>query len=248
MELAAEAAARAARGQADFLCLPEAADFGWLHQHARRDALPIPGAFTDFLASLAAEHTMWVSAGCLENAKAGGKTYNSAVIIDRTGRIVLRHRKILTLPEITSHLYDAGDADGILTADTEFGCIGLTICADNFDVEIPRRAARMGAWLLIAPHGFAAPEDAMEKNAADFQEHIGRVAAATGMWVAAANVVLGTVQGGAWKGRMHCGCSTVADPCGTRVAVGHFKRPDLVFHDIPAEPCARPAPGAILHL
>ena len=53
MRLAEEAATEAARQKADFLNLPEAADWGWLYQQARRDALPIPGKYTDFLAALA---------------------------------------------------------------------------------------------------------------------------------------------------------------------------------------------------
>jgi len=53
MRLAQEAAGEAARQKADFLNLPEAADWGWLYQQARRDALPIPGKYTDFLAALA---------------------------------------------------------------------------------------------------------------------------------------------------------------------------------------------------
>jgi predicted amidohydrolase len=76
---------------------------------------------------------MWVSAGCLE--KDGNKVYNSAVIIDRTGRIVLKQQKIDTLPWLTQHLYDRGNPGDIKTVDTEFGRIGPTICADNFNLS-----------------------------------------------------------------------------------------------------------------
>jgi predicted amidohydrolase len=232
MQLASDAAAQAARGKADFFCLPEAADFGWLDQEAHRDALPIPGKYTGFLAQLAVRHKMWVSAGCLE--RAGEKVFNSAVILDRTGRIVLKHRKIRTLPELTSHLYEAGTVEDIRAVDTEFGRIGLTICADNFDLDIPRRVASLGAWLLITPHGFAAPEDKMEKNAQDYQAHISRVAKAAGMWVVGTDVVLCRVRGGAWKDQMHCGCSMIARPDGTPAIIGKFKQPDLVLYEIPA--------------
>ena len=153
MRLAEEAERQAASQKADLLNLPEAADWGWLYQQARRDALPIPGKYTDFLAGLAKKHRMWVSVGCLE--RDGDKVYNSAVILDRTGRIVLKHRKISTLEELTKHLYDKGRAEDIKTIDTEFGRIGLTICADNFNLKNPQRVADLGAWLLIAPHGFA---------------------------------------------------------------------------------------------
>lgn len=233
MEIAAEAAADADRHRPDLFCLPEAVDFGWLHQQGRRDALPIPGPYTDFLASLARRHNCWICGGCLE--KDGAGVYNSAVILDRSGRIVHRHRKIRTLPELTSHIYDAGPPDAALTVDTEFGRIGLTICADNFDIAIPKRAAAAGAWLLIAPHGFAAPVADMEKNAKEYAAHIRRVATGTGMWVAAANVALARVKGGDWKDQMHCGVSRIVRPDGSAAVEAKFKTPDLVVFDIPAE-------------
>jgi predicted amidohydrolase len=232
MQIAEKAARDAAAHKPDFLCFPEAIDFGWLHQRAREDALPIPGKYTDFLASLAVRHRMWLSAGCLE--KDGDRVYNSAVIIDRAGRIVHKHRKIRTLPRLTKHLYDASTRDQTMAFRSEFGTIGMTICADNFDITIPQRPAAAGAWLLITPHGFAAPVEEMEKNAREFQDHIRGIAAKTGMWVVGTNVALARVKGGAWKDQMHCGCSTVARPDGTAAMVGKFKEPDLVVYDIPA--------------
>lgn len=240
MRLAKAAASEASRRRADFLCLPEAADYGWLHQQARRDALPIPGRYTDFLAKLAKRYRMWISAGCLE--KDGNEVYNSAVIIDRQGRIMLKHRKIKTLPELTRHLYGAGTIDDIKTVETEFGRIGLTICADNFDLDIPGRVSKMGAWLLIAPHGFAAKESEMPKNAVEYQEHIRKVAVSTKLWVVGTDAVLGRVKGGEWKGYMHSGCSMVARPDGSAAVVAKFKEPDFIIYDIPAEngtPCRR---------
>src|SRR5262249_1376943 len=151
-----------------------------------------------FLSGLASRHKMWISAGCLE--KDGDKVYNSAVIIDRTGKIVLKHRKIDTLPWLTKHLYDQGKSEDIKTIHCEFGRIGLAICADNFNIKNPQRVADQGAWLLIAPHGFAAEETKLEANSREYQEHIRNVAGKTGLWVIATDTVLGTVQGGAWKG------------------------------------------------
>ncbi len=234
MRLAEAAAEQAAKQKADILNLPEAADWGWLYQEARRDALAIPGKYTDFLAELAKRHRMWISAGCLE--KAGDNVYNSAVILDRTGRIVLKHRKIETLAWLTKHLYDQGRSEDIKTIDTEFGRIGLTICADNFKLENPRRVADLGAWLLIAPHGFAAEPNRLEQNSKEYQQHICKVAGQTGLWVVGTDSVLGEVRGGAWKGWLHSGCSMVARPDGTAAIVAKFKEPDLVVFDIPAEP------------
>ena len=231
MRLAETAAAEAARKHVDFFNLPEAADWGWLYQQARRDALPIPGRYTDFLTGLARRYKFWVSAGCLE--RDGDKVYNSAVIIDRTGRIVLKHRKIDTLPWLTKHLYDRCDPADIKVIDTEFGRIGLTICADNFNLQHPQRVADQGAWLLVAPHGFAAEQSKLEQNSREFQSHISKVASNAGLWVIATDAVLGTVQGGAWKDRLHSGCSMVARPEGTAAVVAKFRQPDIVIFDIP---------------
>lgn len=233
MKLATAAAREAARQKADFLNLPEAADYGWLYQQARRDALPIPGKYTDHLSRLARRYRIWISAGCLE--KDGDRVYNSAVIIDRQGRIVLKHRKIDTLPWLTSHLYDAGSPDDIKTIDSEFGRIGLTICADNFDIKKPQRVADQGAWLLVAPHGFAAEQSKLVQNSQDYQKHITGVAAKTRLWVVAADAALARVKGGAWKDWLHSGCSLVARPDGTAAIVAKFKEPDLIVYDIPPE-------------
>ena len=234
MQRAEVAAARAARLNVDFLNFPEAADWGWLHQQARRDALSIPGKYTRLLSELAQRHEMWISAGCLE--RDGDKVFNAAVIIDRTGQIALKHRKIDTLPWLTQHLYERGSPEDIRTIDTEFARIGLTICADNFDLAKPQRAADQGAWLLVAPHGFAAEEARLEQNAKEYQAHICTVAAKTKLWVIGTNTVRGVVQGGAWKGWLHSGCSAVARPDGSTAVVAKFREPDLIVFAIPADP------------
>src|SRR5512142_1726402 len=60
MRLADEVAGQAARQRVDLLNLPEAADWGWLYQEARRDALPVPGKYTEAIAALAIRHQMWI--------------------------------------------------------------------------------------------------------------------------------------------------------------------------------------------
>ena len=221
-----------AEKKADLVCLPEAVDFGWLYQKAREDALTIPGTYTGFLSKLAKELKIWICAGCLE--KAGDKTYNAAVLIDRTGAIVLKHRKINTLPDLTAHLYEAGNAQDIKAVDTEFGQVGVTICADNFDLKHPQKVADSGAWLLITPHGFAAPVNDLFDNGVSFINHIKKVAKQTKLWVIGTNTGLSEVAGGKWKGYRHSGGSTIADPAGKAVAIGRFIETDLVIFDIPS--------------
>jgi predicted amidohydrolase len=224
---------KAAGMKADIVCLPEVVDFGWLYQQARRDAFPIPGKYSDFICDLARKLNIWISVGCLE--KDGDKTYNSAILVDRSGNIVLKHRKINTLPDLTSHLYDAGSADDIRVVDTEFGVIGITICADNFTIENSKRVAELGAWLLITPHGYAARVKDVPDNAVRYMTHIRNIAKQTGLWVVGPNTCLSEVAGGEWKGWLHSGCSTIANPEGKVVVFGKFREPDLIVYDIVRE-------------
>jgi len=165
---------KAARLQADIICLPEAVDYGWLYWQARPNAFTISGRYSDFICRFARELKVWIAVGCLE--KEGDKTYNSAIPDDRTGMIVLKHRKINTLSDLTSHLYDSGSAEDIKVVDTEFGVIGITICADNFIIENSKRVAELGAWLLMTPHGCAARVKDVPDNAVRFMTHIRNIA------------------------------------------------------------------------
>ncbi|MGQ9455650.1 MAG: carbon-nitrogen hydrolase family protein [Armatimonadota bacterium] len=236
MRRAEEYIRKAARNYAKLICLPEAADWGWLYEHARRDAFPIPGAYTDMLSRLAKELKVYICGGCLE--RDGDKTYNSAVLIDTQGNVVLKHRKINTLAFLTKDLYDAGRKEDLGTVDTESGRMGITICADNFDLNIPQKVADQGAWLLIAPHGFAAEKEKLRRNAEEFQQHIRRIAKHTKMWVIGTNTCRGPIAAGEWKGRPHSGCSTIARPDGSVAAVAKFNSPEIVISNIPV-PLAR---------
>jgi predicted amidohydrolase len=233
MKRAKKGIEKAVRMKVDLICLPEAADLGWLCQKARSMAYPIPGKFTDFLSTLAREHNVYISAGCLEND--GNKTYNSAVLINRTGEILLRHRKINTLPKLTSHLYEAGSPDSIKIVDTEFGQIGITICADNFSTEYPRKIAALGAWLLITPYGFAEKKSDLPDNSVSFLNHVKKVAGESKLWVIGTDAANSEVAGGAWQGYLHSGCSIIADPEGKAKAIGKFNAIDVVIFDIPSE-------------
>ena len=87
--------------------LPEAMDLGWTHPSSKTLAGRIPGGRSyEALARVARENRIFVCAGLIE--KAGDRVYNAAVIIDRTGRLLLKHRKLNEL-DIAQHLYDPGD-------------------------------------------------------------------------------------------------------------------------------------------
>ena len=79
------AVAEAGRSRCDAVVLPECGLAGWLSPLARTAAEPIPGPFTRSLCALARKFGMSIAAGLEE--RADGRIYNSAVLIDRTGRI-----------------------------------------------------------------------------------------------------------------------------------------------------------------
>jgi predicted amidohydrolase len=108
---------------------------------------PIPGPVTDVLARKARQYKTYIIAGMLELD--GGKTYNTAVLIDREGRIAGKYRK--------THLPLAEVEDGITPGseypvfDTDFGRIGILICWDLFFPETVRILRLKGAEIVFLP-------------------------------------------------------------------------------------------------
>ncbi len=147
----------AAKNKADIVLLPEAMDLGWTHSTAKSEAEPVPrGSTFKFLAKAAKKNNIYVCAGIIE--KDGDRTFNAAVLINRKGELVLKHRKINEL-DIAHDLYDQGDR--INVCETEFGTFGLLICADasSKDYILPRSMGYLGAGLILLPSSWAVPPD-----------------------------------------------------------------------------------------
>ena len=104
---AAKMTADAAAAGADIIVLPEAMDLGWTHHSATELAEPIPDGETfEYLADLAEDHAIYICAGVTE--KEGDVIYNTAVLIDRQGKLLTRHRKINELG-FAKKTYPIGD-------------------------------------------------------------------------------------------------------------------------------------------
>src|SRR5262249_1108698 len=147
--------------------------------------------------------------------------YNSAVLIDPKGEILLHHRKIYEL-DISHDLYALGDR--LAVAATPFGRIGIMICADAFarGQVISRTLGYMGAEVILSPSSWAVPAD--HNNAKDpygqlWLENYGPVARDFRVWIAGASNV-GKITAGPWKGRNCIGCSLVVGPNGQQVLMG----------------------------
>jgi predicted amidohydrolase len=108
---------------------------------------PIPGPATHVLALKAREYSSYIIAGMLELDD--GKTYDTAVLIDRDGRIAGKYRKThLPLAEV-----EDGETPGneYPVFETDFGRIGILICWDFVFPETFRIMRLEGAEIVFLP-------------------------------------------------------------------------------------------------
>jgi len=129
----------------------------------RTHAEPVPGPSATFLAELASRTGLWIVGGSLLEADAAtGRFYNTSLVFDPQGQCVATYRKLhlfdVTLdgrdPRRESDVFDAGDR--IVSADTPWGRLGLSICYDLRFAELYRVLMRDGATMLAVPAAFSA--------------------------------------------------------------------------------------------
>jgi predicted amidohydrolase len=206
--------AEAAAAGADLALLPEAIDVGWTHPSVARLAGPIPdGETCRRLAAAAQRHRLFVCAGLTE--RDGERIFNSAVILDRQGRLLLLHRKLNEL-EIGHDCYAQGDRLGV--CHTELGALGLMICADGFarGQVLSRALGYMGADVILSPCAWAVPADHDNTRTPYGQEWLDcyvPVARAFSVWIVGLSNV-GWLTAGPWSGRPCIGNSLVIGPDG----------------------------------
>jgi len=240
---AEEMIAKAAEDGADLVLLPEAMDLGWTDPSARNQAEPVPdGEPTRRLAQAAQRHRVFVCSGLTE--RNGERVYNSAVIIDRDGRLLCRHRKLNEL-DIGHEYYDQGDRLNVVH--TELGTLGLMICADGFtrDRVLSRALCYMGADVILSPCAWAVPSDHDNDSAPygdTWRNAYLPVAREFAVWIAGASNV-GRIPAGPWAGRNCIGCSLLVAPGGEEVLQGPYgaDAETILYADI--TPRERPARG-----
>ena len=195
----------------DVVVLPECLDAGWTHPAARELASRIPGRSSDLLCSAARDAGLFVAAGIVE--REGDNLYNSAILISPSGEILLKHRKINEL-EIALDLYSRGES--LCVANTAIGCVGLTICSDNFpdSLVLSEALVKMGATLILSPCAWAV--DANHDNHSDPYGGLWSGAYSTLTRNCDLTVVgvsnVGWLTEGPWQGRKCIGCSMAYGP------------------------------------
>jgi N-carbamoylputrescine amidase len=176
-------------------------------------AEPIPGPTTEALSAVAAARKVAVIGSIFER-RAAGIYHNTAVIIDATGKIAGRYRK-MHIPDDPRYYekfyFTPGDLD-FAAYPTAYAKVGVLVCWDQWFPEAARLTALAGAQVLFYPtaigwHRAEVPE--VRKRQRDAWETIQRShAISNGIFVAAANRV------GVEDGLEFWGGSFVADPFG----------------------------------
>ena len=203
-------------GNADIAAFPESAILGWENPDAHRQATPIPGADSDRIAALARQYGLMIAIGLDE--KDGERLYDSAILVDRTGKLLWKHRKLNVLPELMTPPYSEGKPEGIGVVETEYGRIGLVICADTFGDTYAERIRELKPDLMLVPYGWAAEVQKWPAHEKEMERLVVRRAK---MWkcpVVGTDLV-GVMTQGPWMARTYGGASVVADGTGKVLAL-----------------------------
>ena len=164
----ARLAGEAAKDGANLVVLPECFNFlgrGEGDKLPHAEALDGSGPTMGMLRELATKHGMWVVGGGLPETVPGDtkRTFNTSVVVDPSGTIAARYRKI--------HLFDVDIPGGavlresdatapgseLVTVDIAGARVGLSICYDVRFPELYRRLVKdQGAEVVLVPAAFTA--------------------------------------------------------------------------------------------
>lgn len=177
----------------------------------------IPGPSTQALGALAASRKVVIVASIFER-RAAGVYHNTAVVIDTSGAICGRYRKmhIPDDPRYYEKFYFTPGDLGFLAHPTAYGTMGVLVCWDQWFPEAARLTALSGAQVLFYPTAIG--WDLSERSEARLKqtqawETVQRGhAIANGVFVAAVNRV------GVEEGLEFWGGSFVCDPFGEVIA------------------------------
>ncbi|HEX9628178.1 MAG TPA: carbon-nitrogen hydrolase [Acidiferrobacterales bacterium] len=200
-------------------------------------AEPIPGPTTEELASLARELGIVIVASVFER-RAAGLYHNTAVVLERDGRIAGQYRK-MHIPDDPGYYekfyFTPGDL-GFAPIDTSVGRLGVMVCWDQWYPEGARLMALHGAELLLYPTAIGwdpRDDDAERSRQRDAWITVQRAhAVANGLPVLACNRVGDEPDPGGGPGIRFWGSSFVAGPQGEILAEAPSDAPAVLVAGI----------------
>ncbi|SLF24395.1 carbon-nitrogen hydrolase family protein [Mycobacteroides abscessus] len=142
---------QAADQRAELVVFPECMNSGYLFDdeaHCRQIAEDIEtGPFVTALQHLAADHHIHIVSGITERDPVDGCIYNSAIMLDASGKLIGHYRKQF-LATHDYNWFEVGNR-GCVVVDTDLGRVGLLICFDGRIPEIARVLALSGAQMIV---------------------------------------------------------------------------------------------------
>jgi beta-ureidopropionase len=180
--------------QPDIICLPETFPIVNINQNPNlSEQIEISEKAVQKFSVIARQNSCYII--CPVVTTAGGKAYNAAVVLDRTGSKIGEYRKIhLTIGEIESGLTPGPLDPPVFQAD--FGKFGIQICYDIYWNDGWQKLSELGAEIVFWPSAFAAGQrvnikacenhyivvSSTRKNTSKICDLRGEVVVQTGIW------------------------------------------------------------------
>ncbi len=203
----------ASENNCDMVLLPETIDFAWTHPSSKRESKPIPGPYSDLFSGFAAKYNLYVCVGLTEKRK--DKNYNTALLFNRKGDIILKYSKIHLL-EVEHDYYEVGKSLNVV--ETEFGNIGVNICADNYPMglSIGHTLAQMGAQIILSPSSWTVDYSITEELDPYKDKWERPLSTLAGLYdiLIVSTTSVGYIVGGPYEGKKMAGCSLAANKSG----------------------------------
>lgn len=137
----------------ELVCFPECSLTGLVdtddYEHDFKLAEEIPGKVTDDLGNLARNYGIYIAIGLFE--REGKKLYDSAVLFDNKGRIVLKYRRINPKWHSPKSLDFYSEGSELQSIHTPLGKIAFAICGDMFDEKVVAMIQNQKPDYLIVP-------------------------------------------------------------------------------------------------
>jgi predicted amidohydrolase len=217
----------AAAAGADLVVLPELWPCGYdrdsLADDAAAAAEPVPGRRTEELGALAQRYGLWVFGGSVPE-RDGDLICNTAVVFNRDGALVARHRKAHLYRLTGEHKVFAPGGRLTSFSDPELGHVAVTVCYDGDFPEVAPALAARGAELVIQPSAYE------WEARAYWDRYYPGAAIANGQWWVLVNQC-GTTASGTLLG-----ASKIVSPAGEVLAEARRAAPPATGPPITPEP------------
>jgi predicted amidohydrolase len=210
------------RDRADLAVFPETVIYGW--------ASPVPGPTSNRIAALARKYNLMIAIGLAE--KDSADLYDSAILVDRDGTILHKHRKINTIQNAMTPPYTRGRIEDLGVAESRLGRIAIIICSDMFKKEIIQAVAALQPDLLLIPNGTAIQPKHWPGHGENLRRLVAEIAQRIHAPVVAPNLV-GMITNGRLAGWTYGGLTPLADARRNTLAVLRDRDAEVRVVEVP---------------